>query len=468
METILYYILRVSIAATIFYVFFKVFVSHTSFFQLNRYVILSIFVTSLFLPILHIQIPQTSHIPQQSIHTILYNIPVFENFKSNTIVKIIPTTKNEITWIDILFIIYLLGVSIVMLRYFVSILKLIQIIRRAQKTFMSDGTLVYVTSQNVSPFSWMKFIVINKKDFIESKFDIILHEKAHTLHYHSMDMMLTDIYCLLFWFNPIAWILRSELQNIHEYQADECVIKDKTNFHNYQLLLIQQSVGEQKFFLANNFQFNHLQKRIKMIMKTKSPHHFKWLYANLLIGLFLNITVMSCTQPNKSEKNTQETTKNIIGKIQGNFNDDTLSGKILIVSVVNSPETIKEGERIVKSRTPKDSVIFQFAVNKGKFEYDYTLSNQQEVKMIFVDNKNIYWAIGFVNPLYKTQTFISSTMVLDNLAETEINILPHTASEISVDNFNNVKIGSLIAEIDGSEATFKLFQEQFNTFHKMK
>ena len=89
---------------------------------------------------------------------------------------------------------------------------------------------------------------------------------------HSMDNALLNLFTILFWFNPFSWLLRREIQTIHEYMADEQLLNDGIDAKQYQYLLIRKSVGEHKFALANNFLQRNLQKRITMMMKTKTKN----------------------------------------------------------------------------------------------------------------------------------------------------------------------------------------------------
>lgn len=73
---------------------------------------------------------------------------------------------------------------------------------------------------------------------------------------------------VLHWFNPAVWLLKQELQNVHEYEADESVIAHGVDAKHYQLLLIKKAVGAQRFTsMANSFDHSKLKKRITMMLK---------------------------------------------------------------------------------------------------------------------------------------------------------------------------------------------------------
>ena len=74
--------------------------------------------------------------------------------------------------------------------------------------------------------------------------------------------------------------MKQELQNIHEYEADEAVINEGINARDYQLLLIKKAVGTRLYSMANSFNHSKLKKRITMMLKEKSNPwaRLKYLY----------------------------------------------------------------------------------------------------------------------------------------------------------------------------------------------
>jgi hypothetical protein len=110
--------------------------------------------------------------------------------------------------------------------------------------------------------------------------------------------VLVDLFTCLFWFNPFSWLLKREIQSVHEFQADEEVINNGVDIKLYQLLLIRKSVGEHTFALANNFRKRDLHKRITMMIKTKTNNRKKWAYTAVLPVLLLSMIVLSIPKLN--------------------------------------------------------------------------------------------------------------------------------------------------------------------------
>ncbi len=161
-----------------------------------------------------------------------------------------------------------------------SLVRLHRLISGKYSVTTADGIKIVVIDDDVAPFSWFNNIVISRSDYESGRSEILIHEKAHIARRHSLDIMLCNMLLIFQWFNPAAWLLRRELQNIHEYEADEAVIQSGADASEYQLLLIRKAVGERLFSMANNLNHNSLKKRITMMLIKKSN---PWNRAKILL-----------------------------------------------------------------------------------------------------------------------------------------------------------------------------------------
>uniref|UniRef100_UPI00260C24F6 M56 family metallopeptidase n=1 Tax=uncultured Proteiniphilum sp. TaxID=497637 RepID=UPI00260C24F6 len=207
-----------------------------------------------------------------------------------------------------LMVLFAAGFLFALIRYLVGLGQIVTIIRKSERQTFADNTVLCVTDKDISPFSWMKYIVLSHKELSADNRAIIRHEKAHIHLRHSWDMIFFDLFSCLFWFNPFSWLLRREIQSVHEYQADQQVLLSGIDTRQYQLLLIRKSVGEYKFALANNFRQRDLQKRITMMKKSKTNRRMKWNYAMALPILFLAMIALSVPKLNAGipEKKSNE------------------------------------------------------------------------------------------------------------------------------------------------------------------
>ena len=308
METFLYYLLRASVLMAFFYGFYRLFFGKNTFHRFNRFLLISIVMLVVVLPVLRFSL-----LPVKKVE------PIAETFAfdpSNIPVSEIvgPQPHIVIPWVPVLSVLFAAGFLFAVLRYLAGLNQLIRIIRRAEKQSLADETVLCVTDKDIAPFSWMKNIVLSRKDITADNRAIINHERAHIHLLHSYDMIFFDLFTCVFWFNPFSWLLRREIQSVHEYQADEQVLTSGTDAKQYQLLLIRKSVGEHKFALANNFRQRDLHKRITMMMKNKTNKQMRWSYTAALPVLFLAMVVLSVPKLNAKvvEKEIENTSENEI------------------------------------------------------------------------------------------------------------------------------------------------------------
>ena len=103
--------------------------------------------------------------------------------------------------------------------------------------------MLHIVEHDLPSFSFMNHVVISRSDY-DGHPEILTHECAHAGHHHSADMLFMSLVCALQWFNPLVWMMRSELRMMHEYEADEAVLKQGVDATQYQLLLVRKAVGD--------------------------------------------------------------------------------------------------------------------------------------------------------------------------------------------------------------------------------
>ena len=75
--------------------------------------------------------------------------------------------------------------------------------------------------QYENPFSFFKYIVINPTLFSKEEFvHILTHERIHAKQWHSLDVLISKVFCAFFWINPISWLYRKAMLQNLEFIAD--------------------------------------------------------------------------------------------------------------------------------------------------------------------------------------------------------------------------------------------------------
>ncbi len=271
------YILKSAVCLAGFYLFYRLLLSKETFHRFNRMALLGVLVLSALVPLMEVTVSHPLEI-QQSLLTLEEMLLVAEVGSGEIMMESAP---DVFPWRELLLMLYLAGIIFFMARHLWSLRKMYRLINRCSKEVLPDGTVLLThTDKKVAPFSWMKYIVICKEDLQENGDAILTHEYAHAKNGHSWDLLLAELCIFLQWFNPAAWLLKQELQNIHEYEADEWVISQGIDAKKYQLLLIKKAVGARLYSIANSFNHSSLKKRITMMIKKKSNPwaRMKYLY----------------------------------------------------------------------------------------------------------------------------------------------------------------------------------------------
>ena len=335
------YILKSSFCLAVFYLFYRLLLSRETFHRFNRIALLGILLLSCLLPFVEVSVRR----PVEMYQTMM----TWEQWLlladlAGTETHAVQVQENVVTWIQGLLLVYLFGILFFMLRNIYSLFGLWVLLKSGRREKVSDYVVTVVKAvlivheRDISPFSWMRYIVISQKDLHENGREILTHELAHIRNRHSWDLFAADI-CIFFqWFNPAAWLLKQELQNIHEYEADETVINEGVDARQYQLLLIKKAVGTRLYSMANSFNHSKLKKRITMMLKEKSSPwaRLKYLYVLLVAA----IAVTAFARPEVSE------TVEEISAVK--VND--------LTAIVETKVAESSGQLLPVQSVPKDSV----------------------------------------------------------------------------------------------------------------
>ena len=328
------YSLKSSICLAAFYLFYKLLLSRDTFHRFNRIVLLGTMILSVIIPVITITsfpVELLEVIPDISFeqYEILNPAPqmMVENVSPNRILSVILLT-------------YLAGCGLFLIRNLWDLFHLLQIIRKGEHIQLDNNIRLTVHSDHrIAPFSWMKNIVVSQTDLNEAGDTILLHEQAHIRYYHSFDLLLAEL-CILFqWYNPAAWLLYSELQHIHEYEADQSVINHGINAKQYQLLLIKKAVGTRLYSMANSLNHSNLKKRITMMLQKKSNPYARLKYAYVLPLAAICLIAFACSEiSSKIDEISNAKVSNLTINDKQDETENSFSDSPVFVIVEEMPE----------------------------------------------------------------------------------------------------------------------------------
>ncbi|CDC57099.1 tonB-dependent receptor [Phocaeicola coprophilus CAG:333] len=299
MGTFLVYILKSAACLAVFYLFYKLLMSRDTFHRFNRFALLGLLVLSSLLPLVEASVNSPAAV-QETMLT-LEQLLLLADIQPEGESMAAATPSATVLWLRAALLVYLTGIVFFIVRNLCSLARLGRLIRQGKRealdSYLPDrkekNVRLVVHDHDIAPFSWMHWIVIARKDLEENGREILIHELAHIRNRHSWDLLLADLCIFVQWFNPAAWLLKQELQNIHEYEADETVLREGVNARNYQMLLIKKAVGTRLYSMANSFNHSSLKKRITMMLKEKSNPWARAKYLYILPLAALAVTAFA-------------------------------------------------------------------------------------------------------------------------------------------------------------------------------
>lgn len=298
MTTFLLYCLKAAGCLVAFFLFYKLLLSRDTLHRLNRILLGSVLLLSFLLPVCVVtiekELPYTPPVVNPS--SVLAPDPEFylpsvevedrmpEVFESADI-----PVEEPFDWMALGGIVYVIGACAMLCWTLWGLFSVVRLIRSGRQIPLDDGNRLVLIERPIVPFSWMRYIVMSEADYAQYGRTILLHERAHLRLGHSWDLLWIDLLGCLQWFNPAMWLLRRELRAVHEFEADESVLRAGVDAREYQLLLIKKAVGERWCSIANSLNHSNLKTRITMMLRKRSS---KWARAKALYVLPLTLLAL--------------------------------------------------------------------------------------------------------------------------------------------------------------------------------
>jgi formylglycine-generating enzyme required for sulfatase activity len=291
------YLIEASFCLILMYLCYILFINNDTFYKLKRYYLLFSLVISITIP----QLPST-HLSKNFEHKIASFKPNFisnSNYKDtfeNVIFGNTPIQPENISktsylnfYLELILIIYVIGIVVLLYRLANNIFQVLRLIGINNKEPYGKFTIVH-HDDDYPTFSFLRYIFLNSTNLKSDDMSILLqHEETHIIQGHSVDIIFIELYKVMFWFNPIIWILKKSLIKVHECQADGYLVdKKKHNILNYQALLLNQYLSNINIELAHPFNYSLIKFRIKMMTKTKSGQ-----WAKLKVFFALPVVIFS-------------------------------------------------------------------------------------------------------------------------------------------------------------------------------
>lgn len=187
----------------------------------------------------------------------------------------VPSAASEALSLTViaLGIVYLVGLVLAWCHFVLSLAGLFHTLYKGRRVYdnqLPDNVKLIVSDKAKMPFSWFNRIVISERDYLENSHTILCHEMQHVRLMHSLDILMCESVCRMQWFNPFVWLLRRDLRDVHEYQADHAVIDAGINKEEYSNLLVDKTAEKLSMPFANCFAKSSVRQRITMLFSKES------------------------------------------------------------------------------------------------------------------------------------------------------------------------------------------------------
>lgn len=259
------YFLKINVAIALFYAFYRLFFYKDTFFVWRRTALLCFFAVSAVVPLFNIQTWVERQEPM---------VAVADLYATVVLPEITPTVQTETDWkllmADGIGMAYWAVAVLLAVRCLVQLAGIVRLARRCP-TQKIDGTTVHLLPRPEGPFSFFHWIfVCPGTHTAEELHEILTHECTHARQWHSIDVLIGELACIVCWFNPFAWLMKREIRTNLEYLADEKVLETGHDSRTYQYHLLGLSHHKTAAVIYNNFNVLPLKKRIMMMNKRRT------------------------------------------------------------------------------------------------------------------------------------------------------------------------------------------------------
>ncbi len=278
METLFIYFIKSSALITLFFIVYHFLLRKETFFTTNRWFLLFGLVVSALLPL--VVLKKIVYVEATPIN---WNDLQYLSQTSDTIIEQTPES-NPINWFQIGFWIYGIVALLLFIKVIYNSFSLFKTLHKKTIHRTENFALVDI-EEDIAPFSFFNFIVYNSKLYTETELQNILsHEKIHSSQKHSLDVLITKLFSIVFWFNPFMQLYKKAIVQNLEYIADQKAI-EVNDKKSYQLTLLKVVSHQNCLPITNHFYQSLIKKRIVMLNTNQSHKRNSWKYSVVIPAL---------------------------------------------------------------------------------------------------------------------------------------------------------------------------------------
>ncbi|WP_316632539.1 M56 family metallopeptidase [uncultured Flavobacterium sp.] len=322
MEALFIFIAKSSGLLFLFYCAYHFLLRKETFFNSNRWFLLAGLITSIALPFLvYTKIVWIDPVPTQYI-----------DYAQSYIPHTIQQESFEINWNYVILAIYSIGFLALIIKFAIDFYSLNSVLKGKKVHQQADFKFIDV-NENIAPFSYFDYIVYNSSMYTASELEnIIEHEKVHSDQNHTVDVLISRVFCVLFWFNPIIWLYKKAILQNLEFIADSEAAKKISNKKAYQYTLLKITTHESCVAITNHFYQSLIKKRIVMLNKNQSKKWNYWKYYAIIPALVAFVLLFQIKTIAQEKNQPQEISKTSDSEVVYNINKNTTDQELKVIA----------------------------------------------------------------------------------------------------------------------------------------
>ncbi|TDE30502.1 peptidase M56 [Flavobacterium ranwuense] len=428
MEALYIYLIKSSGLIALFYLAYYFMLRKETFFTSNRWFLLFGLFTSVVLPLV-----------------VYTKIIMVESSSKNIDWSRIPITNSienepfEINWYLISGIVYAIGIILFLGKFAFDFYSLNTVLKG--KTIQNQADFKFIdTTENIAPFSYFNTIVYNSSLYSNSELENILeHEKVHSDQNHTVDVLISRLFCILFWFNPLVWLYKKAILQNLEFIADSEATKKISDKKAYQFTLLKITTQENCVAITNHFYQSLIKKRIVMLNKNQSKKWNSWKYALVLPVLVAFMFLFQI------EVIAQEKVKEETNKVQSKH------PVTAAIEIQQEKDSIKKIKALIVNNSKNEGIdpnteIFIDGKKVSKEELDRTNPDDITTMNVTKDNNKSIIRIATKGKTAESKSIFNSDvqtvdLELENVDSNSLNILQKPKSTYTVTKVTTEKNG---------------------------
>ncbi len=418
-----YYLVKIIICSAVLFGYYWFLLRNKVFHAYNRFYLLVIVALSIVLPLVKFNM-LNANTHKTPIIKMLKIVNASDEYMDEIIID--APSKATITLVDVLPFLYMLVSSILFIMLLQMLVSILGLLKKHEKITIENIQFINTDAAKGTPFSFFRYIFWNKQIDIKSHSGnrIFKHEIAHVQERHSWDKMFINLVLIVFWSNPVFWLVRRELSMIHEFIADKKAVEDGDTA-SFAEMILHATYPQKNFYVTNNFFYSPIKRRLMMLTKNQHPrmnYISRLLVLPLLVIVFGAFTIKVANNIGKPNDTVKLNRKIVVvidaghgGQDAGAVNKDGITEKDLALQLVKKIKSLNNDENIEIILTrendvysdPKQKAAFAKAQNADLL-ISVHLDNSPKEKWNTVSGMSVFVARNDIANAEKSKVLASS------------------------------------------------------------